>query len=267
MDIGNNAGLRVASSLCETKCRRLIPKLRDRATGGSNVGLELNLLRDVKELLIILESASTTMPSGYLHSVTMTLWSEPSEFSETTRLSLRSRRNRRPTVAVSPDARCGACFGELTMYFHSKWSVGIRAQRPISLLRQAIPSLRDSPKMSMWLTTTIGSEGCPAMTPSNLDPRAHDHGPVFGQAEGLGGVGAQVTQGDEEIPTPRGHGRLPACLRTDSHLGECKYSPDKPVAAPIAHRRHPLAAGPDPPALPTRCTGADAGAHRRRRDP
>ena len=40
--------------------------------------------------------------------------------SETTRLSLRSRRNRRPTVAVSLDARCGARFCELTKCFHSK---------------------------------------------------------------------------------------------------------------------------------------------------
>src|ERR1700722_7029759 len=60
-------------------------------------------------------AASITMPSGYLHSVTMTLWSEPSGFSETTHSSLRSRRNRRPTMAVSPDARCGFCICDLTM--------------------------------------------------------------------------------------------------------------------------------------------------------
>src|SRR6266850_1505912 len=35
----------------------------------------------------------------------MTFRSEPSGFSETTRLSLRSRTNKRPTAALPPDAR------------------------------------------------------------------------------------------------------------------------------------------------------------------
>src|SRR6476619_2610231 len=37
--------------------------------------------------------------------------------SETTRLSLRSRRNRRSTVALSPGARCGFCLCELSCAF------------------------------------------------------------------------------------------------------------------------------------------------------
>src|SRR6202035_303614 len=69
-------------------------------------------------------ATSTTMPSGYLHSVTMTLWSEPSGFSDTTVLSLRSRRNRWPTVALSPDARRGFCICELTMCPYSRYQLG-----------------------------------------------------------------------------------------------------------------------------------------------
>src|ERR1700739_2919072 len=60
-------------------------------------------------------ATSTAMPSGYLHSVTRILRSEPSGFSETTRSSLRSRRNRRPTVALSADTPCGFGICELTM--------------------------------------------------------------------------------------------------------------------------------------------------------
>jgi hypothetical protein len=48
---------------------------------------------------------------------TMTLRSEPSELSETMRSSLRSRRNSRPTVTVSPCARGGFDPCELTMCF------------------------------------------------------------------------------------------------------------------------------------------------------
>src|SRR5580700_1674640 len=69
-------------------------------------------------------ASSTTMPSGYLHSVTMTLRSEPSGFSETTQSSLRSRRNRWPTVALSPDARRGFCICELTMCPYSRYQLG-----------------------------------------------------------------------------------------------------------------------------------------------
>src|ERR1700747_1528751 len=58
---------------------------------------------------------STAMPSGYLHSVTRILRSEPSGLSETTRSSLRSRRNRRPAVALSLDSPCGFGVCELTM--------------------------------------------------------------------------------------------------------------------------------------------------------
>src|ERR1700753_1881666 len=60
-------------------------------------------------------ATSTAMPSGYLPSVTTTLRSAPSGFSETTQSSLRSRRNRRPNVALSPDTRGGSCTRELTM--------------------------------------------------------------------------------------------------------------------------------------------------------
>jgi hypothetical protein len=38
----------------------------------------------------------------------------------------------------------------------------------------------------------------------NLDPRPDNQGLVSGQAEGLGGVGAQLGRGNEEIRTPRG---------------------------------------------------------------
>src|SRR6201995_833989 len=60
-------------------------------------------------------ATATAMPSGYLHSVTMTLRSAPSGFSETTQSSLRSRRNRRPNVALSPDTRGDSGTRELTM--------------------------------------------------------------------------------------------------------------------------------------------------------
>src|SRR5438034_3980096 len=53
-------------------------------------------------------STSTAMPSGSRHSVTMTLRSEPSGFSESTRLPLASRTNKRPIVARPTDA-CSDC--------------------------------------------------------------------------------------------------------------------------------------------------------------
>src|SRR5580692_3955837 len=43
-------------------------------------------------------AVSTTMPSGSRQSVTSTLLSEPSGFSDSMRLPLKSRRNRRATV-------------------------------------------------------------------------------------------------------------------------------------------------------------------------
>src|SRR5437870_13649887 len=45
------------------------------------------------------------MPSGSRHSVTMTLRSEPSGFSESTRLPLASRTNKRPVGTRPTDAR------------------------------------------------------------------------------------------------------------------------------------------------------------------
>src|SRR3954447_17554081 len=51
---------------------------------------------------------STAMPSGSRHSVTMTLRSEPSGFSDSTRLPLASRTNSRPTMARPTDA-CSDC--------------------------------------------------------------------------------------------------------------------------------------------------------------
>src|SRR5437764_1181437 len=53
-------------------------------------------------------STSTAMPSGIRQSVTMTLRSEPSGFSESTRLPLASRTNSRPIVARPTDA-CSDC--------------------------------------------------------------------------------------------------------------------------------------------------------------
>src|SRR6266436_8460564 len=53
-------------------------------------------------------STSTAMPSGSRHSVTMTLRSEPSGFSDSTRLPLASRTNSRPIVARPTDA-CSDC--------------------------------------------------------------------------------------------------------------------------------------------------------------
>src|SRR5438105_6252082 len=53
-------------------------------------------------------STSTAMPSGSRHSVTMTLRSEPSGFTESTRLPLASRTNSRPIVARLTDA-CSDC--------------------------------------------------------------------------------------------------------------------------------------------------------------
>ena len=50
---------------------------------------------------------------------------------------------------------------------------------------------------------------------SNLDPRPYDQGSVSGQAEGLGGVGAQVRRGDEAVLTPCRHGRCPALHQLD----------------------------------------------------
>src|SRR6266576_4995585 len=55
-----------------------------------------------------LASTSTTMPSGIRQSVTMTLRSEPSEYTESTRLPLASRTNSRPIVARPTDA-CSDC--------------------------------------------------------------------------------------------------------------------------------------------------------------
>src|SRR6266516_4270166 len=51
---------------------------------------------------------STAMPSGIRQSVTMTLRSEPSGFTESTRLPLASRTNSRPIVARPTDA-CSDC--------------------------------------------------------------------------------------------------------------------------------------------------------------
>src|ERR1700722_16358341 len=48
---------------------------------------------------------STAMPSGIRHSWTMTLRSEPSGFTESTRLPLSSRTNKRPGATGSPAAR------------------------------------------------------------------------------------------------------------------------------------------------------------------
>ncbi|MFL6328662.1 MAG: hypothetical protein ACJ71I_14440 [Nitrososphaeraceae archaeon] len=45
-------------------------------------------------------STSTTMPSGCRHSVTITFRSVPSAFSEKTWPPLKSRANKRPTVAA-----------------------------------------------------------------------------------------------------------------------------------------------------------------------
>src|SRR5437773_904384 len=53
-------------------------------------------------------STFTTMPSGIRQSVTMTLRSEPSGFSDSTRLPLASRTNSRPIVARPTDA-CSDC--------------------------------------------------------------------------------------------------------------------------------------------------------------
>src|ERR1700732_3960970 len=53
-------------------------------------------------------STSTAMPSGSRHSVTMTLRSEPSGFTESTRLPLASRTNSRPIVA-RPTVACFDC--------------------------------------------------------------------------------------------------------------------------------------------------------------
>src|ERR1700739_1779841 len=50
---------------------------------------------------------------------------------------------------------------------------------------------------------------------SNLDPRPHDQGSVFGQTERLGSVGAQVRRGDEEIRAPCGHGPWLALYQLD----------------------------------------------------
>src|SRR5262245_9759147 len=49
-------------------------------------------------------STSTATPSGSRHSVTMTLRSEPSGFTESTRLPLASRTNKRPVEAPPTDA-------------------------------------------------------------------------------------------------------------------------------------------------------------------
>src|SRR5262245_28788421 len=48
-------------------------------------------------------SASTTMPSGNGQSLTMTLRSEPSGFTENTRPRLKPRTNKRPTAPLAPD--------------------------------------------------------------------------------------------------------------------------------------------------------------------
>src|SRR5438270_10925056 len=53
-------------------------------------------------------STSNAMPSGIRQSVTMTLRSEPSGFTESTWLPLASRTNRRPIVARPTDA-CSDC--------------------------------------------------------------------------------------------------------------------------------------------------------------
>src|SRR3954451_16735344 len=108
-------------------------------------------------------ATSTAMPSGNLHPVTMTSRSEPSDLSETMRSSLSPRRNRRPTVAFSPDARCDDCFSELTMCFHPKYSVG---PVPDSPLRQAIPLLGSAADAVDVLGDSDLRQGLSAKTPS-----------------------------------------------------------------------------------------------------
>src|SRR6202000_2728058 len=79
-------------------------------------------------------ATSTATPSGYLQSVTMTLRSEPSGFSETTRSLLSSRRNKRPIVR-SPDARFSFEIGELTICLNSRYSVGSEPDTEFTAVR------------------------------------------------------------------------------------------------------------------------------------
>src|ERR1700692_2564235 len=142
-------------------------------------------------------TTSTAMPSGNLHPVTMTLRSEPSELSETMRSSLRSRRNRRPTVAVSSDARCGDCFCGLTICLFTRF-VSAPSSSIVGRAADDVDVVGNSDSKS-WLS---------AVTPSNLDPRPFDQGPLLGQAEELRAVAAEPGRGDEQIPPPCRHRRL-----------------------------------------------------------
>src|ERR1700744_6061666 len=105
---------------------------------------------------------STAMPSGYLHSVTMTLRSEPSGFSETTRSLLSSKRNRRPAADLLPDgcSATGVCELTICLLQILSWDPN---QLPDSLC-EVIPSLSKPPTQSMCLLTGIDNRFLSAPT-------------------------------------------------------------------------------------------------------
>src|ERR1700719_680716 len=90
-------------------------------------------------------STSTTMPSGIRQSVTMTLRSEPSGFSDSTRLPLASRTNSRPIVAWPTDA-CSDC-EDLSCVMFCPFIVGRAVSAGLHTQGRAI----DCPKRSIEL--------------------------------------------------------------------------------------------------------------------
>src|SRR5207248_11454137 len=91
-------------------------------------------------------STSTAMPSGIRQSVTMTLRSEPSGFTESTRLPLASRTNSRPIVARSTDA-CSDCEDLSCVMFYPFIVAALQARDVLHAQGRAI----DRPKRSIEL--------------------------------------------------------------------------------------------------------------------